>query len=116
MTIKRCLCVVMLLACSPSLAKSGGFGRSEDHYDPQHIERLPPEVRNSILHRCTDPKALHSFASYFDDLKRIVLHFEHFACDGASTYCTPSGCLHQVWASMGGHYRLLRSYYARAGD
>jgi hypothetical protein len=58
MTITRCLCVLitLLLTCSQSSpAKSGNFGRSEDGYNPQHIESLPPEVRNSILHRCTGP-------------------------------------------------------------
>jgi hypothetical protein len=44
----------------------------EDRYNPQHIDMLPAEVRNSILHRCHEPKALHSFAGYFDDSKRIV--------------------------------------------
>jgi hypothetical protein len=33
-------------------------------------------------------------------------------CDEAATYCTGSVCLHQVWVSVGGHYRLVRSYYA----
>jgi hypothetical protein len=37
-------------------------------------------------------------------------------CDGDDTYCTASGCLHQVWVSVRGHYRLFRSYYAPAGD
>jgi hypothetical protein len=118
MKVTRCLCVLiaLLLTCSQSLTKGGAFGRSEDRYNPQHIESLPPEVRNSILHRCAEPKAVHPFATYFDDLKRIVLHFEHFVCDGDGTYCTSSGCLHQIWASVGGHYRLVRSYYAPAGD
>jgi hypothetical protein len=118
MTITRCLFVLItfLLTCSQSPVKSGNFGRSEDRYNPQHIDSLPPEVLISILHRCAEPKALHPFAIYFDDPKRIVLHFEHFVCDGDGIYCTPSGCLHQVWTSAGGHYRLLRSYYAPAGD
>src|SRR5262249_16202502 len=76
----------------------------EDRYNPQYIDRLPPEIRDSILRKCNDPKALHQFAGYFDDSKRIVLHFEHFVCDGDGTYCNPSGCLHQVWALVRGHY------------
>jgi hypothetical protein len=118
MTIARChrVLIALLLTCSQSLAKGGAFGRSEDRYNLQHIDSLPPEVRNSILHGCAEPKALHPFAIYFDDLKRIVLHFEHFVCDGDGTYCRRWGCLHQVWASTGGHYRLVRSYYAPAGD
>ena len=114
MTITRCFCaLIALLTGSQSPATNY---RTEDRYNPQHIDRLPPEVRNSILHKCVEPKALHFFASYFGDSTRIVLHFEHFVCDGDGTYCNTSGCLHQVWTSIGGHYRLLRSYYAPAGD
>jgi hypothetical protein len=107
----------MILLLTPGqLSAKGGNYHMEDRYNPQHIDSLPPEVRNSILHRCAEPKALHPFAGYSQDLKRIVLHFEHFVCDGDGTYCTPSGCLHQVWTSIGSRYRLLRSYYAPAGD
>ena len=56
------------------------------------------------------------FASYFDSFRGIVLHFEHFVCDGDRTYCTASGCLHQVYVSAGRHCRLMRSYYAPAGE
>jgi hypothetical protein len=117
MTGARCLniCFALLLTCTELLAKGGNF-RVEDRYNPQHIDSLPPEIHNSILRACEEPKALHSFAAYSDELKRIVLHFEHFVCDGDGTYCSPSGCLHQVWALMRGHYRLMRSYYARTDD
>ena len=111
----RCMgaLAAVLLTCGQLSARGGS---SEDRYNPQHIDSLPPEIRASILRRCSRPKALHPFASYFDNLRRVVLHFEHFLCDGDGTYCRPSGCLHQVWVSTGGHYRLVRSYYAPAGD
>jgi hypothetical protein len=117
MTIVRCFTAfqAILLACGPLLAR-GGY-HTEDRYNPQHISSLPPEVRNFIVHRCSEPKALHSFAQYFDDLKGVVLHFEYFLCDGDRTYCTLSSrCLHQVWVSARGHFRLVRSSYAPAGD
>jgi hypothetical protein len=70
----RCFCaLIVLLACSQALAKGGSY-HMEDRYNPQHIDSLPSEVRNSILHRCAEPKALHPFASYFDNSRRIVLH------------------------------------------
>jgi hypothetical protein len=77
MTGMRCLCtlIAVLLGCEPLSAKGGNY-HTEDRYNPQHISSLPPEIRNSILHRCNEPKALHPFASYSDDSKRIVLHFE----------------------------------------
>jgi hypothetical protein len=116
MNSTRCFCaLIVLLTCGQASAKGGSY-HMEDRYNPQHIDGLPSEVRNSILHKCTEPKALHPFASYFDNSRRIVLHFEHFLCDGDGTYCTSSGCLHQVWVSVGNHYRLMRSYYAPAGD
>jgi hypothetical protein len=113
----RCIfaLAVLLWTCAQSSAKAGGF-HTEDRYNPQHIDNLPPGVRNAIYHRCRTPKALHPFASYFDNSKRIVLHFEQLLCDGAEAFCTQSGCLHQVYVSTGGHYRLVRSYYAPAGD
>jgi hypothetical protein len=107
--------LAILLACGQSLAR--GNYHSEDRYNPQHISSLPPEVHDFIVHRCSEPKALHSFAQYFHHLKGVVLHFEHFLCDGDGAYCTVSSrCLHQVWISVKGHFRLMRSYYAPAGD
>jgi len=114
-TLSLCTLVAIFLTCEQALAKGGSF-HTEDRYNPQHIDSLPPEVRGSILRRCNTPKALHPFASYFDNSKRIVLHFEYFVCDGDGTYCTNSGCLHQVWLSAGGHFRLVRGYYAPPGD
>lgn len=95
-----------------SVSAKGGSFRSEDRYNPQHIGGLPSEICDAIYHMCNTPKALHTFASYSDNSRRIVLHFEHFVCDGDGTYCLRSGCLHQVYVSGGGHYRLVRSYYA----
>ena len=110
-----CASTALLLMCAQSSAK-GGSVRSEDRYNPLHIESLPPEICNAVYHMCSTPRALHLFATYFDNSKRIVLHFEDFYCNQRDTLCKPSGCLHQVWVSAGGHYKLVRSYYAPAGD
>jgi hypothetical protein len=104
-----------VLSCIQASAKGGNL-HTEDRYNPQHIDSLPPEIRNAILRQCSIPKALHPFASYSDNFARVVLHFEYFICDGDGTYCSPSGCLHQLWGSTGTHYHLLRSYYAPAGN
>jgi hypothetical protein len=72
MTRTRCCCalIVLLSTCDQSSAKGGSY-HMEDRYNPQHIESLPSEVRNSILHGCAEPKALHPFASYFDKSKLL---------------------------------------------
>ena len=79
--VARCVCALTLIALSQNqlLARGGNF-RSEDRYNPQHIDSLPPEIRNAIYRMCREPKALHPFASYSENMHRIVLHFEHFYC------------------------------------
>ena len=112
----RCLMAfaALLLLSTPSFAKGGNM-RSDDRYDPQHIDNLPTEVRAQVLQLCTMPKALHEFASYTDHLRKVVLHFERLYC-GEKPFCGPAGCLHQTWVSSGGHYRLIESYYAPEGN
>jgi hypothetical protein len=107
--------ILLLMLGGQPCAKGGGM-HSEDRYNPQHIDSLPAEIRNALYHRCSTPRALHPFASYSQNMNRIVLHFEHFYCNQTDTFCGPLGCLHQVWVSAGGHFRLLRSYYAPPGD
>jgi hypothetical protein len=105
-----CAIVAALLSGGQALAKGGSL-RSEDRYNPQHIENLPAEVRGAVMRQCAIPRALHEFAAYSDH-QRIVLHYEHFYCEGRDIFCNACGCLHQVYELSGGHYRLLRSYYA----
>lgn len=112
MIVRRTAHAVMtvLLIGDAALAKGSSY-HAEDRYNPQHIQSLPPEVRASILRQCGDPKALHEFAVYSNH-DRIVLHYEHFYCQGRDSFCNASGCLHQVYVLSNGHYRLQRSYYA----
>jgi hypothetical protein len=114
----RCVGVFFLVSLlnGQSFAKGGNFGRGEDRYNPQHIESLPPEIRETIMRRCCAPRALHEFARYTDNLQTVVLHYEHFYCSTGGTFCGPSGCLHQVYVSSHGRYRILRSYYAPEGE
>jgi hypothetical protein len=110
-----CLIALVALPVGAQLLAKGGNMRSEDRYDPQHIENLPLEIRKQVLKLCPAPKALHEFASYSDHLRKVVLHFEHLYC-GAKPFCGPSGCLHQTYALSGGHYRLLESYSVPEGS
>ena len=108
--------ILSSLSCSQSSAKGGNM-TNQDPYNAQYIESLPPEVRAALIHQCrSTPKALHNFASYTENLKRIVLRFKYFYCNSGGTFCGPSGCLHQIYVSSHGHYRLLRSYYSAAED
>jgi hypothetical protein len=47
------------LISTRSFSKGGNY-RSEDRYDPQHIESLPPEVRDAVIRLCPAPRALHN--------------------------------------------------------
>ena len=90
---------------------------ADDRWNPQHIDALPPEVRNAIApyaRICGGPLAAeHSFARYFQTgtVKLIGLHFETLRCGNRGAVCKSAGCLHQVYVSTGGRYRLLSSSY-----
>jgi hypothetical protein len=109
------LVVVALSAQSGALAR-GGFPH-DDPWNAEHIDRLPPEVRDSVVRMCeAKPNAAHYFATYLDHARIIRLLFEHFACEGTHAYRDPSGCLHEEFELSGSHYHLARSYYDRCND
>jgi hypothetical protein len=115
--VSQCLVAFFLtpLIGSQVLAK-GGTSRNEDYYDPEHLNRLPPEIRDTVVRQCSTARAMHPFAQYKDNLQTLVLHYEHFYCNTGGAFCGPAGCLHQVYVSSHGHYKLLRSYYAPSGE
>lgn len=110
--------VVLVVAGGFISAKALSSGaRPEDPWNLQHISGLPVEIRNAIARYarvCGGPLAAeHSFASYFQSgtAKLIGLHFEHLRCGNKAAVCKAAGCLHQVYISTGGKYRLLKSSY-----
>ena len=111
-------CLLLLLLCAPSsaLARGGGLPHDEP-WNSDHIDRLPPEVRNSIIRLCkVKPNAGHYFATYVDNARIIRLHFEYFSCEGRQMYRHAALCLHEEFALSDNHYRLARSYYDRCDD
>jgi hypothetical protein len=108
--------ILSLLCCSHLSAKGGNMA-NQDPYKTQYVEGLPGEVRAALNRQCrSTAKALPNFASYTESTNRIVLRFEYFYCNSGGTFCGPSGCLHQIYVSSHGHYKLLRSYYSPAED
>jgi hypothetical protein len=113
--------IVSLLGLAGVLpASARGSMPSEDPWNPAHIEGLPGEVRASIersTSACGAPvAALHLFSRYIQDRvtgdRFIALHFEEVHCANRAAICTTAGCLHQVYVSKGGPYRLILSVYA----
>jgi len=108
--------IVLSLCCSQSPAKGGNMA-NQNPYKTQYVESLPPEVRAALTQQCrSTAKALPNFVSYTENTKRIVLRFEYFYCNSGGSFCGTSGCLHQIYFSSHGHYRLLRSYYSPSED
>src|SRR6266849_3920274 len=103
------------LANQLTFARGSRVGH-DDPWNSEHIEQLPPEVRNAVIHMCGGPRAGHYFATYFDHSRLIKLHFEHLHCDARVTFCRQDSCLHQEYISTGGRYRLMRNYYGRNND
>ncbi len=80
MTRLLCALTALLLTCNELSAKGGNVG-SEAPYNPQHIQSLPPNIRNHVMRMCGTPRALHTFSGSDENLQRAVLHFEHFYCE-----------------------------------
>lgn len=102
----------LIIICTWSAANAQRI--KDPPWNPEHIDHLPADVRSAVLLKCpTPPHAGHYFATYFHD--EIHLHFEHLHC-GQTSFCGPSGCLHQTYKLTGSHYRLAKSFYASGND
>jgi hypothetical protein len=94
----------------------GSMGAADPPWNPDHINQLPPEVRNAVSHLCGPSlRAAHYFATYAENSRFLNLHFEHSQCQSQKV-CTQAGCLHQVYVLIKGRYRLLRSFYGPDND
>jgi hypothetical protein len=117
--MKRILIAIGLLASIgqvPSVSARSAGPHPEDPWNPSHIDGLPSDVRSAVKRMCSSPRAEHQFASYLQHSRVLVLHFEHWRCGAGGPLCTQAGCLHHVYILSSGRYRLLRTYYAPAGD
>jgi len=110
--------LVGLAGISPAAARSAA--PSEDPWNPAHFGGLPGVVRATVEHSaraCGSPLiAMHLFSRYIQDRvtgdRFIALHFEDLHCPNKQAVCTAAGCLHQVFVSKGGPYRLILSLHA----
>jgi hypothetical protein len=114
-TISTMLTLTMI-SFSPLAAARGAISRT-DVASTRHIEELPPEIRNALRRwasACGTPlTAKRLFAHYLGDKTvgywLISLHFHELGCANRPALCTSLGCLHQVYISSGGTYRLVFS-------
>jgi len=109
--------VLMLVAIeSPDARARAGLG-GHDPWNAEHIDRLPPEIRGAVNQMCgSSARAGHYFATYLDNARMIRLHFEHLNCSEQARFCRGASCLQQEYLSSGGHYRLIRTFYAGGAD
>ena len=114
------LAIVFLVqaACFPGTALALGSSSLHDGpWNPDHIDRLPPDVRNAVLHRCGGrAQALHYFGTYLNQSTTVRLHFENVRCDGDKAFRKGESCLHEEYVASGRHYRLAKHYYGPCED
>ena len=108
--------LVCLLNVSSRADARGGGTYTHDTWAAAHIEGLPPGIRRSLMKqvpKCGTLRAQHDFSRYLSPTgsknRFVSLHFEHFGCTDRAAICTDGACLHQVYASSGGAYRLVFS-------
>ncbi|QPF90122.1 hypothetical protein [Bradyrhizobium commune] len=92
-------------------AWSFGAGSSRN---PDYLAMLPANVQKIVVGRCNGAAHPHQyFATFFYNSAEMHLHYDRLSCDGPNRFCTPTGCLHEVYVRHGGGYMLSRSYYGR---
>jgi hypothetical protein len=109
------------LVCPSPEAAAHNVTSHPDLPSTRHIAELPPEivkVVNGWQSVCGSPiAARQSFAHYLEDktlgYRLISLHFRELSCDNKAALCTNAGCLHQVYVSTDGTYRLAFSANVR---
>jgi hypothetical protein len=107
-------CILAVTCCIAEAKAKGGNYQTDPPYNPQHITSLPPEIRASVYASCNEPRALHTFAEYRDNLRIVTLHFERLLCGISEFRCSAAGCLHEVFTlTRNGRYQLARRYYAK---
>jgi hypothetical protein len=106
-------CILMVACCIAEAEAKGGSYQKDEVYNPQHIISLPLEIRASVYAKCNEPRALHTFAEYRDNLLIVALHFERLLCGTSEFRCSAAGCLHEVFTqTRTGRYKLTRRYYS----
>ena len=114
-TITTMLAITVIWLTPLAMARGGISHR--DVASTRHIEELPLEMRSALARwqsACGVPLAPRdSFAHYLGDkaigYRLISLHFHELSCINKTTLCTAQGCLHQVYVSTDGVYRLAFS-------
>lgn len=95
----------------------GSSSSHDEPWNPDHVDRLPPDIRNAVLHSCRGRiQAAHYFATYLDHARTVRLHFENLRCDGELRFKRGDSCLHQEFVAIGARHRLAKRYYAPWDD
>ncbi|WP_080654943.1 hypothetical protein [Bradyrhizobium japonicum] len=112
------IALLVQATCLQGTASALGSSSSHDGpWNPDHIDRLPPDVRKAVLHSCHGHvQAAHYFATYLDHARTVRLHFENFRCDGEQRFRRGDNCLHQEFIASGARYRLVKHYYGPCND
>ncbi len=108
------------IAAGMAIAAPAALGRSSlshEVWSEARVRTLPSGIRGGLEHvaaSCGLPlSAGNAFDRYLQDGagdRFVALHFHDLRCDHQSV-CNSSGCLHQVYMSKGGDYRLVWSGY-----
>ncbi|MGY3587951.1 hypothetical protein ACVIGB_002998 [Bradyrhizobium sp. USDA 4341] len=108
------LCLA-LLSISPALSK-GSVGNKHDPLDHNHVDNLPPDVRQYVAGICKGtPVAQHDFATYSPQEKRWRINLEYLQCGVIGEYRRGNQCLDVDFVAEGAHFRLVRKTYAACG-
>jgi hypothetical protein len=104
------LYLALLVPISP--ARGAPVVPADPPFSADRIERLPPEIRHTVIARCGEhAEAQHYFATYDSNSNVVHLDYSLLQCDRPQRLCGSSGCLHQTFVKSHGRYALKRSSF-----
>ena len=106
---------LLLCAASPAISKGSNVIKDAP-WNSEHIDNLPPEIRQYIAGICKGPpSAQHDFATYSPQEKRWRINLEYLQCKGLGEFRRGDQCLDVDFVAVGSHFRLARKSYASCG-
>ncbi|UGA42343.1 hypothetical protein [Bradyrhizobium quebecense] len=106
---------ILLSSELPAVSKSS-IGHNDGPWNSDHIDSLPPEVRQYIAGICRGPaSAQHDFATYSPREKRWRINLEYLRCNGIGAFRRGNQCLDVDFVEQGSRFHVGAKQFRDCG-
>ncbi|MGY4316307.1 hypothetical protein [Bradyrhizobium sp. JR3.5] len=106
---------ILLSSELPAVSKSS-IGHNDGPWNSDHIDSLPPEVRQYIAGICRGPASVqHDFATYSPREKRWRINLEYLRCNGIGAFRRGNQCLDVDFVEQGSRFHVGAKQFRDCG-